>query len=159
MSNELIYVNPYVYQPNVLEWLKRTSDGQKYQMVQPIILDLGVPPTSGCANPFFVLSEAGQLYVLNRYTFNGPNVVPDSPWRMLAALAHDLLCEEDCKGQYSYYQKNLFYYKILCAQIGPTAKPLTRLYYKTDAIIEFAALLAGNWINDVRSKSTIRFHL
>lgn len=147
--NEL-RIDPFVYQKDIMEYLERHQYGSKYVVNRDLIIDLKVKPTSGCVgqcyeidykgivivNNRFTLAEDGTILIQEGFIFNGPNVVDDTPPRMLGSLVHDALCSKEAEGQYNYYRKNWFYSAILKAQKEPSIL----------ANAQFLGLLLGNWV-------------
>jgi hypothetical protein len=127
------HLNPYVFQSDFLEFCHRAGP-KNYTLTRTIVIELGTKPNGSCSGTGWTLSEMGELTLLKGFRSNGPNVVPDSACRMLAAFVHDALCSKQAKGAYGYWRKNKIYADIMRAQGGGAM-----------SYVDFAGLLLGNW--------------
>lgn len=141
---KVVAVDPFKFQKDILEWLERREDGN-YVLNRSLLIDLKLAPnplTNGANKSFWCVGKNwalfldGELLVKKGFVFNGSNVVPDQPCKMLAAMVHDILCEPVAAPCYSYWRRQCFYRDIMKAQ---GAGWLLRYW-------EFAGVLLGQWI-------------
>lgn len=129
-----ISINPYKFRG---DWNKLYTTGKDgwYQMDYSVIINLKVKPKSGATGDGWTLAENGTLLLLKGFRWNGANVVQDAPCKMLASAVHDVLCLDECEGQYSYYRRQKIFRDIMIAQGGGWLL----------SNIDFIGVLAGQW--------------
>lgn len=131
---ELLDVDPYQFQPHVLTWIDTAKTG-KYRLLKNLAIPLSVQPKRMAGGSCWTLSQSGILYLWKGYTWNGANVVPDNPQRLLASAIHDALCTARGKECINYFQRHAIYRRVMLAQ-GAT---------KAEAWGDFLGLVLWNW--------------
>jgi hypothetical protein len=68
----------------------RELKGWKYELLEHISTPINIHPKRVIVTPYIQIHDS-RLFVLERYAWDGPTVIPDSADLMLASLFHDAL--------------------------------------------------------------------
>lgn len=135
---ELIDVDPYKFQPHFLSWIESTNKGKGYRLLKNLAIPLGIQPKRMAGGSCWTLSQSGILYLWQNYQWNGANVVPDNPQRLLASAIHDALCTARGSEVVGYWQRHAIYRRVMLAQ-GAN---------KAEAWGDWLGLVCWNWTRD-----------
>ena len=95
-------------------------DGYKYQLFKTCQILIDIHPPADIITDYILLNREGMLSIMRGYTWNGPDVIPDTPSVMRGSLVHDVgyqLLREGCLAQ-SYREPIDNLMRSICLEDG-----------------------------------------